>query len=404
VLAELDVLAEKAEKVCVALLNGLEGNGPLATEIKSVLAGAGVELEGAVGQVAGDVSSLLKPYKAGLDMPSHPEEVDKLRRKIREAMADRFFSTGISASVQKILKQRLYDVEQQMRQVMDGVFEQADTAARELIATVLGGVDEKLTEFMGGAAKVMAGAELKGKAHIRGDSLTDLRLDLKVEFKAAEAMKAHVFLEIRELNSENTPGGCLPKGETGTEVTLGAKEVSLEWAYPGLTVSFDTRFQFAGDGGLTGLGGSIEILGDIKFGDQFIISEIGSRKGTAQLFMTRAADAASLEAIEHGLAQCRDHHRFGTKATIANDIMALQVAHVEQRQAIDVDAKVLQQRRQRQCVQAAGLDRGDRRLVIKLPETFAGRELRPVRRAQAGDAAAFLIDQDRHIAAGQIAQ
>ena len=275
VLAELDVLAEKAEKVCVALLNGLEGNGALATEIKSVLAGAGVELEGAVGQVAGDVSSLLKPYKAGLDMPSHPEEVDKLRRKIREAMADRFFSTGISASVQKILKQRLYDVEQQMRQVMDGVFEQADTAARELIATVLGGVDEKLTEFMGGAAKVMAGAELKGKAHIRGDSLTDLRLDLKVEFKAAEAMKAHVFLEIRELNSENTPGGCLPKGETGTEVTLGAKEVSLEWAYPGLTVGFDTRFQFAGDGTLTGLGGSIEILGEIKFGDQFIITEMG---------------------------------------------------------------------------------------------------------------------------------
>ena len=48
------------------------------------------------------------------------------------------------------------------------------------------------------------------------------------------------------------------KGPRGTEVTLGAKEVSLEWAYPGLTVSFDTRFQFAGDGKLTGMGGSID--------------------------------------------------------------------------------------------------------------------------------------------------
>ena len=275
VLTELDTLAAKAEQVCTVLLNALNGNGPLATELKNVLAQADAQLESAVGQVAGDINSLLKPYKAGLDSPDHPQELDKLRQQIRGAMQDRFFSTGISAAVQKILKQRLYDVEQQMRQVVDGVFEQADTAARDLIGTVLGGVDKKLTSFLGDAAGVMAGAELKGKAHIRGDSLTDLRLDLIVEFKVSEAMKAHVFVEVKELNSDNTPGGCLPPGGMGTEVTLGAKEVSLEWIYPDLAVSFDTRFQFDGDGKLTGLGGSIEVIGEIGFGDQFVITEMG---------------------------------------------------------------------------------------------------------------------------------
>jgi hypothetical protein len=121
----------------------------------------------------------------------------------------------------------------------------------------------------------MAGAEAKGKAHIREDSLTDLRLDLIVELKASESMKAHVFVEIKELNSDNTPGGCLPPGGMGTEVTLGAKEVALEWLYPDLTVSFDTRFQFDANGDISGMGGSIEVIGDIKFGEQFIISEMG---------------------------------------------------------------------------------------------------------------------------------
>jgi hypothetical protein len=275
VLTELDTLAAKAEQVCDTLLAGLDGDGPVATELKDVLSQAGVELGNSVGPVAGDVLSVLKPYQPGLDDPSQPEARAKLREQIREAMKDRFFSTGISASIQRILKQRVYDLEQQMRQVVDGVFEQADTAAQSLIETVLGGVDKKLTAFLGGASQVMAGAEAKGKAHIREDSLTDLRLDLIVELKASEKMKAHVFVEIKELNSDNTPGGCLPPGGMGTEVTLGAKEVALEWLYPDLTVSFDTRFQFDANGDISGMGGSIEVIGDIKFGEQFIISEMG---------------------------------------------------------------------------------------------------------------------------------
>ena len=275
VLTELDTLAAKAGQVCDGLLAALNGNGPLATELKAALGAAAAEFTSAVGSVAGDVNSVLAPFRNGLDDPSHPQAREMLRAKIREAMEDRFFSTGVSASINRILKQRLYDVEQQMRQVVDGVFEQADTAARDLIGTVLGGVDKKLTSFLGDAAGVMAGAEAKGKAHIRGDSLTDLRLDLMVELKASEAMKAHVFIEIKELNSDNTPGGCLPAGGMGTEVTLGAKEVALEWLYPDLSVSFDTRFQFGDGGKLTGMGGSIEVLGEISFGGQFVITEMG---------------------------------------------------------------------------------------------------------------------------------
>jgi len=276
ILTELDTLAEKAEDTCTALLEALEGkNDTFATELKNALAEAEGELSTAVTDVARDFNTLLKPFRDGIDDPFQPAERAELTAKLREAMADQFFSTSVSASVQNILKQRVYDVEQQMRHVVDGVFEQADGAARDIIATVLGGADKKLTEFLGEAAGVMAGAEVKGKAHIRGESLTDLRLDLKVELNVSDKMKAHVFVEIKELNSSNTPGGCLPEGGMGTEVTMGAEEVALEWIYPDTAASFNTKFQFDSEGMLTGLGGALEVTGELSFADQFVINEMG---------------------------------------------------------------------------------------------------------------------------------
>ena len=275
VLLELDKLAEKAEDTCDDLINALDGNGTLATELKEALSEAQAELDSAVDGVAGELNGLLKPLRPGIDDFASASEQAELREKLRNAMADQFFSTSATATVQNILKQRVYDLEQRMRLVVDGVFEQADEAARELIKSVLGGVDEKLAAFLGDAAGVMAGAEVKGKAHIRGESLTDLRLDLKVELNVSDKMKAHVFVEIKELNSENTPGACLPKGMMGTEVTMGAEEVALEWVFPDTSASFNTKFQFDSEGKLTGLGGALEILGEIGFGEQLVINEMG---------------------------------------------------------------------------------------------------------------------------------
>jgi hypothetical protein len=273
VLAELDLVAEQALKVCNVLISSLDPNGSLLGEIQTAVSQSIQSQNGLIDSLAGDMVSLIAPYRKGLNDLNHIKPL--LRDQLREAMMDRFYATAVTANVNRILKQRSYDLEQQMRQVVDGVLEQVDTAARGLVESVLGGVDKKVTQFLGDAAPVMAGAELKGKAHIRGDSLTDLRLDLMIELKAAEAMKAHVFIEIKELNSDNTPGGCLPPGGMGTEVTLGAKDVALEWLYPKLRVSFDTRFQFDGNGGLTGMGGGIEVLGNIKFGGQFVLKEMG---------------------------------------------------------------------------------------------------------------------------------
>jgi hypothetical protein len=275
IIAQLDELAAKAEIVCEKMLAGFGPVGEVAKQFQKVMTDIQMELDGTIGGVAGDVVTVLKSIKPGVDNALDTGIRSTLEKKISQAIQDRFYATGLTARVQEVLKQRLYDVEQQMREVVDGVLEQADIAAREVIATVLGGVDKKLQGFLGDAGGVMAGAEAKGKAHIRGDSLTDLRLDVKVEFKAGKkALKAHVFVEIKELNSENTPGGCLPDGKQATEVTLGAKDIGVDWLYPDLRVNFATRFQFS-DGKLTGMGGSINIAGAISFGDQFIINEMG---------------------------------------------------------------------------------------------------------------------------------
>ena len=124
----------------------------------------------------------------------------------------------------------------------------------------------------------------------------------------------------------------------------------------------------------------------------------------AWYMLDNAADSASLKAIQHGLAERRDDHWFGAEAAVADDVVAALVTHVEQGQAIDIDAQIAQQRGQRQRVEPARLDGRDRRLFVQFSKHFAGREFGPVRRPQARNAAAFLIDQDRQIAPGQIAQ
>jgi hypothetical protein len=61
--------------------------------------------------------------------------------------------------------------------------------------------------------------------------------------------------------------------------------------------------------------------------------------------------------------------------------------------------------RQRLRIDAGRLDRADRRFAIELGETPGRREGRPFGRIQARDAAAFLIDEDRQVAAaGQLFQ
>ena len=78
---------------------------------------------------------------------------------------------------------------------------------------------------------------------------------------------------------------------------------------------------------------------------------------------------------------------------------------IEHRRRVDIDPDFGEHEGQRHGVGARGLDRADRGLVVERGKARGGGKFGPVRRAQPGDAAALLVDQDREISsAREVAQ
>ena len=115
--------------------------------------------------------------------------------------------------------------------------------------------------------------------------------------------------------------------------------------------------------------------------------------------LDHADDAALAQSLDRRAAERGHAHRLRPEGAVADDVVAGRVAHVEQGQAIDVHADLGQHHRDRLRVGARRLDRGHRRNVVKPVERLGLGEGGPFGRRHAGDAAAFLIDQDRQIGA-----
>lgn len=126
----------------------------------------------------------------------------------------------------------------------------------------------------------MATASVDGYAKVRNDSLTELRLDLKAQLDVPDEMKVHVFLIIKELNSENSPAACVPESGKATEVTMGAKDIAAEWIFPGTLVSIQSKFLLDGDPTaiprLLGMGGGFDLTGEITFAESVVIRQLGA--------------------------------------------------------------------------------------------------------------------------------
>ncbi len=83
-----------------------------------------------------------------------------------------------------------------------------------------------------------------------------------------DELKFGAFLQIVELDSSNTPIGCMPPGGPSAEVTLGATHVPLGFAglgNAGLMVDISARWNL-NKGAVYGVGGAIELSGkfDLK--------------------------------------------------------------------------------------------------------------------------------------------
>ena len=253
-------------KDAIAQVEGqLESAGAFTQEIDNTIKSFSSEMTNVSIQVSLSVTQYFGQLNYNVDNPFQHISAADVKKFVRQKIEDQFFSTDAAAQVQTIMRQRLYDLDAAMKEQIDSVFQELNNTMRSLISQSLAEVDNTINKALGEIEDVMGAGQINGHALIDGDSLKLLRLDGHFQWKAPDAMEFNAFLEIKELDSDGTPGCSSPSG-TFTEVTLGATDVSLDWVSPDLSIDVATKFTF--DGTIpfpVNFAGSLQLNGNLTF-------------------------------------------------------------------------------------------------------------------------------------------
>jgi hypothetical protein len=253
----------------------LEGVGGFVGEIDNTLKSFSGQLTNVSVKVSLSVTQYFGKLDYTIDNPFTHLSAADIKKFIRQQIEDQFFDTDASAQIQTALRQRLYDIDAAMRQQIDSVFQQLNGVMRDLISQSLAEVDKTINGLLGDVSDVIGAGQINGHALIDGDSLKCLRIDGHFQWKAPDAMEFSAFLQIKEYDSDGTPGCSSGKTST-TEVTIGADMVSLDWISPDLKANIETKFTF--DGGVpfpVNLAGQLELIGDLSF-ETFVLHDLAA--------------------------------------------------------------------------------------------------------------------------------
>lgn len=247
-----------------AELNQLVGNN----EVLLAMTKACQDVEGYIGQ-----------FKQGIDNPFTPANAAAFKGFLRQRIADRLGGSAIPSSITTILKQRLYDLESAVTEAVDSVFQQVNVIIRDTLSSALSEIDNSINGLLGPVSDTMGAGRINGYAHIVGDSLKELRLDIYAQFKVPTEMEFNAYLLIREMDSENEENGCIAPGEKATEVRIGAKDVDLSFISTDLRASVEAKFTFRTEPSFSilGVGAGIELNGELKFATFKMITYLGAQ-------------------------------------------------------------------------------------------------------------------------------
>lgn len=210
-----------------------------------------------------DAGDLLEEYTA-----------DEIKAIIRQSIEDQFYGSLPVCNIQQAIRARVYEVQASVNTAIDGVFQQVNTAIKDVIGEYLTAIDEEINGMLGDVSDVIGAGQIDGYAHIRHDSLTELRLDGAFQWKVPEEMEFNAYLIVRQLNSDGAAGCGLP-GVNATEVILGSDDVDLSWVGSDLRAKINTKFAFGtGPFRPIGLAGAFEMTeGSINF-EAFEMTEL----------------------------------------------------------------------------------------------------------------------------------
>ncbi len=208
---------------------------------------------------------------------------------IRERLTLAFLGSPIVGGYQKDFRQFFGEGSSLLDQLLDVLFDQINRAIRDGIEKQVGQGNDGVFQALKGIGQMtqsLASAKIRGAPTFEGDSLRRIHLDGNIQMNLPDAMTFQAYLDIKELDSSSTPLDCIPPGAPSAEVTLGAKNIPLNWAGvsgggPPLTLTIEARWTLQ-SGAVLGVGGLIDIKGKADFkgcsikevGATFAIGEI----------------------------------------------------------------------------------------------------------------------------------
>lgn len=198
-----------------------------------------------------------------------------VEQAIRGIIKDRVFETDLGNEILTAVRQRVFDLQAMINSASDTFFAELNNGIKALAAEALPDLDAQLNEFLGPMGDVIKGGGIEGYAHINGDSLRKLRLDLDLEMGLPKKMDLHGFLEINQMDSDSEGGACLDPGEVATEIIVGAIDVPTRWMDSSFTSDLSMKAVLNG-GSLSGFGGAFEMSsGTIDF-ETLTITDFGA--------------------------------------------------------------------------------------------------------------------------------
>ncbi len=214
-----------------------------------------------------------------------------LQLAIRQQIATAFLSSALPANYQQTFRTFLGDDNFLLDQLMDTLFDQINGTIRDALTQQIQGAQDGIFQGMKGAGLLggsLAAAKIRGAPTFDGDSLRDIHLNAAIQLNIPDKMDFNAYMDIKELNSQSVPIGCIPPGGPSAEVTLGAKKVPLNWAgvtsgqsAQSLTLDVEARWTLQ-SGSVLGIGGSLDIGGGASF-EGCELKDIGATLAIGQM-------------------------------------------------------------------------------------------------------------------------
>lgn len=222
-------------------------------------------------QLAGTSVSNLLSSSVGPAGDYLTADATRAKREIRERLTMAFLGSPLSANYQTAFRQFLYDKNFLLNQLMDVLFDQVNRSIRDGLSSQIAGATDGAFQGMKGAGAMsgsLLSAKIRGAPTFEGDSLRKIHLDSEIKMNLPDEMKFTAYMDIKELNSQSTALSCIPPGAPAAEVTLGAKDVPLDWlgvtSGGPLALNVEARWTLQ-SGAVLGVGGSFEVIGKVGF-------------------------------------------------------------------------------------------------------------------------------------------